>query len=150
EREVSIWCAREAGLETESLGAVLGSGRRGERPPVSAADLDGVPDPERKRKLWGRWLGREAEFYDLCGRAVEPLGWTEVERSGGAEVAGLASLTRAAFREMQSDALPERLVAGPLKILSQSREAVRAVAYGNSDPLDLDPAIMEVLPFFDG
>ena len=35
-------------------------------------------------------------------------------------------------------------------MVSTGHEGVQVVAYAGSDPLELDPAILEVLPYFDG
>ncbi len=151
ERALAIWCVLEAGLETEALGAVFPQDQRpGGREPLTAAELDGVPDPPVARKLWGAWFGREDEFYRLCGRRVETLTWPDVERIGGSEVTALARLTSRAFHALRSTELPGRLTTGPFQVLSTGREGVRVIAYTGSDPLDLDPAVMEILPHFDG
>lgn len=151
EHALAIWCALEAGLEVEALGVVLPQDdRSGGRPSPTAADLDGRPDPVKARKLWGSWLGREVEFYGLCGRQAERLTWPDVERIGGSEVTALARLTTEAFAALRSTDLPERLTSGQFQVISTGHEGVRVVSYTGSDPLDLDPAVMEVLPYFDG
>lgn len=151
ERGLAVWCALEAGLDAEALGVVFPiDDRLGKRGPLTAADVEGLADPAIARRLWGSWLGRERDFYGLCGRRVEPLTWPDVERICGSDVAALAHLTRHAFQALRSEVLPERLEAGTLQILSTSREAIRVVGYAGSDPLDLDPAVMGVLPYFDG
>jgi hypothetical protein len=151
ERALAVWCTLEAGLEVDALGSVFPRDERsGGRASPTAAELDGVADPAAARSLWGSWIGREVEFYVRCGRCVEPLTWADVERIGGSEVTALARLTLEAFRAMRSKSLPERLTAGQFQVISTGREGVRVVSYTGSDPLDLDPAIMEVLPYFDG
>lgn len=151
ERGLAIWCALEAGLEAEALGAIFRlDDRPGKREPMTAADVDGVADPAVARKLWGAWFSREREFYGLCGRRVESLTWPDVERICGSGVAALAHLTRHSFQALLSEKLPERLVAGTFEMISTSREATRVVGYLGTDPLDLDAAVMEVLPYFDG
>lgn len=151
ERSLSIWCVLEAGLELEALGAAFPlAGPAVKQESMTAHDLDGVPDPEVARMCWGTWLGREREFYGLCARRVESLTWSDVERIGGAEVTALAHLASRAFRALVSDELPERLALGEFKVISASREAIRVSSYTGADPLDLDPDVLQVLPYFDG
>ena len=101
ERALSVWCVLEAGLDLEALGTVFrADDRPGSREPLTAADLDGVPDPAVARKIWGTWLGREGEFYGLCGRLVEPLEWSDVAahrrpRRDGSGAPRLARVRRA-------------------------------------------------------
>lgn len=151
ERSLSIWCALEAGLELEALEAIFPlAGPAVKHSSLTAHELDGAPDPEVARKLWGSWLGREREFYALCARRVETLMWADVERIGGAEVTALARLTSQAFQALRSDELPERLTIGDFKVIGASREAIRVSSYTGADPLDLDPDVLRVLPYFDG
>jgi len=148
---LSAWCVVESDLEPECLARLFPQRQKQGGPTgLSAADIDGRPDPEVARGLWGKWLGREREFYRGCGARVAALGWADVARIGGPEVAVRARLTRDAFETMTSERIPERLEAGSFHIVASGTRAVRVVSYSGSDPLDLDPAVLEILPYFDG
>ncbi len=151
EKTLAAWCVLEADFEPAALPVLFPMRHRaGPRASMSAADMDGRVDPALARRLWGRWLGREREFYRQCGARVSALDWKDVARIGGADVAVQARMTRFAFEEMSSEKPPERLQAGAFHIVASGVEGVRVVGYSGSDPLDLDPAVLEILPYFDG
>ena len=81
---------------------------------VKGDELDGTVSPERYRALWGSWAGREQELYRQCDAIVRDMEWKDVERIGGATVALLSQLARAAYQTATSDDLPERLEIGDL------------------------------------
>ena len=149
EESLALWCVAGSDLDPEAFEVLLLARGRGHES-ITAGELDEVVPPVVARQLWGKWLGREREFYAQSARRVDPLAWDDVERIGGAEVAARARLTRRAFEALLSEGRPTRLTAGPFRVLSTSHEGVRVVGYSGSDPLDLDPAVMEVLPYFDG
>ncbi len=151
ERTLPTWCALEAGIELESLEEVFPLDARPGRPEsLTAGELDGVADPVLSRRVWGTWFGREREFYGRCGRLVESLSWADVERIGGAMVSAEARLTVRAYRDLLSDELPGRLRPGEFRVVGTTTESVRVVGYAGADPLDLDPDILQILPYFDG
>ena len=151
ETALSAWCVLESDLEPAALRALFPTRvKQGGRAPMSAADVDQRADPAVARRLWGRWLGREHEFYLQCGARVSPLAWADVARIAGPDVAVQARLTRASFEAMTSEALPERLENGSIHLVGTAPDSVRVVGYSGTDPLDLDPAILEILPYFDG
>ncbi len=151
ETSLALWGVLESDLDPGTLDSLFPEKRNpGTRESATADDLDGRTEPALARRRWGRWFGREREFYRDCGTRVNPLGWKDVEQIGGAEVSIRARLVRKAFESLLSENVPERLETGTFQIVSVGREAVRVVAYTGSDPLDLDPAILDVLPFFDG
>ena len=147
ESSLATWCVLESDLDAEALDLLFRP--HAGREPLTAEALDDKPDP-RTDALWGNWRGREREFYFDCARRVGILGWAEVETIGGARVAALARVAKKAFEKLQSSDLPERLVAGKIEMLAITADAVRVVSYRGTDPLDLDPVILEVLPYFDG
>jgi len=118
--------------------------------PLSAADLDGIPDAAQYRAAWGRYAGREREFYEASARLVEPLRWTDVVRAGGAEVELAAALVKETYRALNSDALPARLRVGVVEMVPVGRDRLRLSAYRPYDPLVIPKALGDVLHFFDG
>jgi hypothetical protein len=151
--EVSLaaWCVVESDLDVEAIASLFPERPRpGTKSSLSAADVDGHLDTAMARRVWGGWLGREREFYRECALRVGPLTWEDVSRIGGPEVVVRSRLARQAHQALGSEELPERLTAGTFHILSTGRENVRVVSYTGSDPLDLAPEILEILPYFDG
>lgn len=152
ERTLSVWCVLESDLEEPVIGRLLSKTRR--KPPIApsltADELDGNAGPEKHLALWGRWAGREREFYRLCARRVNALEWSDVARLGGAEVAAGARLARNAYAALNSFALPPRVVFGPIRVLSADAENVRTVGYSATDPLELSTELWSLLPSFDG
>lgn len=151
ERALSVWCVLESDLEPACLAELFEPDRRpNKKEPLNAFDLDGIADAKKARVLWGSWLGREEEFYRSCARRVDTLAWRDVERIGGSGVSVMARLVQAAFQELRSEVIPERLEVGPLRIMSAGRDGVRVIGYTGSDVLELDAEVMQVLPYFDG
>ena len=151
ERDLAAWCVLECGLDADAIAVLFAFRRKPEdRELLSLADLDGKADPKAARKLWGAWLGREREFYRECAERVEPLAWKDVLRICGPVVGARARVTRQAFEALLREDLPARLTTGPFQVVSSGHEGVRAVSYLGTDPLDLTPGVLEVLPYFDG
>ena len=117
---------------------------------VKGDELDGTVSPERYAALWGSWSGREQELYLQCDGIVRDMEWKGVERIGGANVALLARLARAAYRAATSVALPERLEIGEVNVIGMGRETVHLATYSVYDPVDAPAALLPVLPAFDG
>jgi hypothetical protein len=151
ERDLAAWCVLECGLDAEAAGVLFQVRRKPEeRETLSVEDLDGKADPKAARRLWGSWLGREREFFRECAGRVEPLTWKDVLRVSGPVVAARARTVRQAFDALLREEPPERLTAGPIQIVSAGHEGVRVVTYSGNDPLVLAPAVLDVLPYFDG
>jgi Fe-S-cluster containining protein len=119
-------------------------------PRLSAADLDEVADARRQRLAWGRYAGREREFYEASARLVEHLTWTEVTRLAGAEVQLAAALVKATYDALRSDALPSRLRAAPVEIVHLGAGRLRMTSYRAYDPLVIPKALGDALHHFDG
>ena len=117
---------------------------------VNGDELDGVVSPERYRAFWGSWTGREQELYRQCDAIVRNMEWGEVERIGGATVALLSQLARAAYQTATSDDLPERLEIGEFSVIGMGHETVRLATYSAYDPVDAPAALLPALPAFDG
>ena len=117
---------------------------------LSAAELDGDPDPVRARRLWGRWAGRELEFYQAAAGLVSDLDWAHVVVIGGSEVRLRAQQAREASRRLGPSAPPLRLAPAALTLVPLRDGQSRVVAYSATDPLQLPQELLEVLPLFMG
>jgi len=153
EREVARWCLLQLELEPEALARLLPRGTdrsSADKPPLDGATLDGRVDEAAYRACWGRWLGREREFYRQCAHLVNPLRWTDVTRIGGASVEALARVVVHAHHRVGSSTIPERLAVGQLQMNPAGRERVLVTTYNPYDPLELPRLLVEVLSYFDG
>lgn len=149
ERQVAVWCVRELDPGEGALAALFPP-FADPAPPPGAAELDGRVTAERRALLWGRWLGREGEFFERSAGLVEGLAWADVVRLAGPELELSARLARTAFEALVTPAVPVRLTRGPLTLTPQPDGATLVTTYSPLDPLRLSPAVLEILPYFDG
>jgi Fe-S-cluster containining protein len=119
-------------------------------PQVSAVDVGGVPDAEGQRLAWGRYAGREREFYEASARLVERFSWSDVSRVAGAEVALAATLVKATYHDLGNAAVPRRLRSEAAVVESVDADHVRLSTYNALDPLVIPRALGDALHHFDG
>lgn len=145
ENRLTLWCAREAGLELTALaGLVDDPSEPDEAPPLAP------PGPAVLERLWGSWAGREAAYYVECADRVDDLDWDTIVRIGGVEVEILARVARAAWQRVWSEELPERLRPGSFQTVALGGEGVTASTYSVYDPIGLPALLLGVLHEFDG
>lgn len=149
EQNLASWCVLEMDLGRDALRAIFPFPPRTELP-VSGADFDGRPDPARQKTLWGKWLGREPEFYRKASSLVRGLSWSEVIGICGQEVRAAEQVMRAAFDDLRDHALPERLIPGACTQMAGADGGATVTTYSPIDPLHLSPEIVQILPYFQG
>jgi len=151
ERELSQWCLLELGWSGAVLKETVDSSAwRGEAEEMTPEAIDGkVPDAVYRR-LWGDWVGREAEFYMECARLVDPLSWDEVVSITGPDVRARAKLTVDAYRALCSDRIPATLRPGSLRIIKLDVATTRVATYSTYDPVDIPNVVVDVIRSFDG
>jgi hypothetical protein len=151
ERTLARWCVLQLDVGAEALERLFPPpSPAGQADGVGRRTLDDLTDPDAYRALWGRWCGREVEFYRECSRLVSGLTWHDVTAIGGPEMQIFARLAREAYGRLMSREIPERLKVGSVKIVRMDQQSCRVWTYNGSDPLDLPRALMDVLPYFDG
>jgi len=151
ETSLARWCVTELDVGSEALARLFPSfGQAGRNDQIDADLLDGVADPQRQRMMWGKWSGREAEFYQECARRVNPLTWHEVTAICGPEAQAYARLTCEAYQKLISEEVPARLQVGPFRTIQLSPNCCRVSAGRAFVQLDLSQTLMGVLPYFDG
>jgi hypothetical protein len=139
EGALARWCLLELDLDVSAL----------ER--LARAEVEPVPsDLRRYRAQWGRWAGREVEFYRACGALVSPLAWADVLAVGGVEVRLRARLVEAAWERLLRTEAPARLVPGELRLVQIGDGTSRVETYSAYDLLELPTALLAVLDRFDG
>ena len=151
EAALAKWCVLELDLDVAALEALADSAAwDGGEGRLTAAEIDGAPDPKAYARLWGRWLGREAECFERCAELVAGLSWPEVLAIGGPNARARAMLTAEAFRRLVDPATPERLRPAPVQVARAGAGHVRLVSYSAYDPLEAPAVTLALLPAFDG
>jgi hypothetical protein len=150
-KELSLWCVLRLDIGDEAL-ALLESkrdrGMKGEN--LQASELDGRFDADTARKTWGRWWGRETEFYAECARLVSNLDFRQVERICGPEILVSSRLVKLAYARLQETDIPTVLTIGRFEVEEATLDAVRVWSYSRLDPLDLPVPVFMALSYFDG
>lgn len=112
-------------------------------------ELSGI-DENESHSMWGRWWGREVDFYQACAQLVSALDWSDVLRISGAEVAGRARVVHSLFQRMWQAAPPLRLTVSPALTESVVGGAVTVAVHSAMDPIVISSAVYTVLDRFDG
>ena len=149
EYELARWCVLKLDVEKEVLRQLFAPDLGGAGGPLDGKELDGKKDSAEHRRIWGKWLGRECEFYRSCERLVLGLTWQEVLEICGPEAKILAALTRQAYEHFMSEDIPPRLHAGPLHLVRIGHETSRLSTYSDFDPIDIPNPVLNVLHYFD-
>lgn len=153
ERAVARWCVLRLDVGPEALQSLFPDGDVRE-PSAPPGDDHGDADPATHARRWGRWAGREEAFYAAAAGLVAPLGWADIERLGGSEVALAAALARhardAASLGADAPALPAAVSLGTLSLTPTSDGLVRVTTHSPLDPLDLPRELVDLLPRLTG
>ncbi|MBI4581534.1 MAG: hypothetical protein HY718_17680 [Planctomycetes bacterium] len=151
ETELAFWCVLKLDLGREAVGRLFTSSVPSLDPdPKGEGRLTGVPDRQVRQANWGRWAGRERDFYMECARLVEPLSWADVEAICGPRIRAYASVTVDAFEQLTSSAVPPRLRVATFKVLLAKPRISRIESYSSCDPVTVPNALLDLLHYFDG
>jgi hypothetical protein len=150
ERSLASHCVLTLDPGGEAIDRMVSSDDRNPGQSLSASEVDGRPDPEGYRAVWGRFAGREHEFYEASARLIEGLSWNDVRHIGGAHLELTAALVRQRYSELISDAVPTRLRVGALTTQQAGSGHERVTAYSPWDPLVIPRALGDTLRCFDG
>jgi hypothetical protein len=69
----------------------------------------GEPTEERRRAVWGRWFGREREFFLRCHEMTRDLAWDDLQRIAGHRLHSVVHDVREGFERRETFGLPPRL-----------------------------------------
>jgi hypothetical protein len=150
ERNLAAWCITELDIGIEALLELYGATTDTRPPLMTAAQLDDRPDRALQRRIWGRWFGRQQDFFVECARLVEPLSWNRVIGICGSQARIQADLTLNAYEKLISDEIPPALKVGSLQLVRITNGVSRVRTYSQFDPLDIPAPVMESLGYFDG
>ena len=146
ERAVATHCALRLEPGDEAL-ALLADPPRGL---LDAHQVDDEQDPALARRRWGRWHGREAEFFLACAEEASGVDCARLRELGGVSLLAFSLALRAAWRPLEDEGLPERTALGSLRVVSFAGDSVTVEGYSPYDLVELPSALVELLPFFDG
>lgn len=147
EENLARWCVSELDPGGESLKLLFPL--KEESALIDPHALDGTPEPQRQRALWGDWAGREADYYQACARLVEPLTWKDVLALSGPYVRIYARLTSAAYGRLRSTEIPAALKVNAFRTTRVTADTQIISSYNGSDPVELPKSLLGVLHYFD-
>ncbi|HKO96484.1 MAG TPA: hypothetical protein VJU86_05815 [Pyrinomonadaceae bacterium] len=151
EDSLSQWCVFELDVGSDALRQLFPTGSRFKKSEaIEARALDGTSDLSDRRALWGRWAGREKEFYLKCAGLVNELNWQDVVAIDSAELRIYAHLLVDAYHQLLSEQLPDRLKVGTHQLIDMDHDSYRVSPYNPYDPISLPIELMTVLGYFDG
>lgn len=139
------------GIGADALAALLPISTSADRG-LSAAELDGIADPVRQRRVWGDWIGREAEFYEAAAGLASAMPWSTIRRLGGSDLEVHVALLHEAHRDLLEGTPPERLTLRSYSVTVVAGDAGEAVVlgtYSGIDPLVAPALLLPCLPYFD-
>ncbi len=150
EADLAYWCVLNLDPGIEALERLFSSTRK-TKPgrQIDGIQLDGVVNPESQRSLWGKWLGREKEFYVECARLVNPLTWQDVLAICRPSTQAYAQLARESYQKLAPNGIPARLKVGSFKVIHVDKNVCRINPYG-FEYMELQQSLVNVLHYFDG
>jgi hypothetical protein len=138
ERLLSQWCILQLDIGQQALELLF--------PPPPSERVS-----SNRELFWGKWRGREREFFIECSKLVANLSWQEVEQQCGSELKVIARLTQKAFVDLYTFQIPSALRIGSWKkVLPLSADVYRIWTYSQYDPMDLPRPIFDCLYYFEG
>jgi len=150
ELQLARWCIGKLELDQDAVARVFASDNREGTAVFDGTQLDGTIDDASYRAIWGRWCGREREFFRQAGDLVRALTWPDVLAAAGAEARLLADLAVHRYEALTSDRIPDRLTVGRVTATPAQGGRVHAHAHGVAEMLDLPGELWAALPTFDG
>lgn len=124
-----------------------------EEPPLKSRQLtleeleDRSPDAAAYGSIWGTWEGREEELYLACHDLIAGLSRDDFDRIVEARPPELLALEESRQR-LQVPTLPERVTLNPEGSPKPLSEGVLITTYSRYEPIQLTPALHEVLQEF--
>lgn len=145
---LSRWAVLELDVGAEALALLLPPASKKEV--MSEADFENRVDDALYRRKWGKWAGREREFFLEAARLVGRLGWTDVRRIGGPDLGFHEAIVREAHGRLLSMDIPDHLMAAPVTIERTGDAQSTISTYNGVDPLSVPVELIGVLHYFDG
>lgn len=99
--------------------------------------------------MWGRWAGRELEFFVETAKLVAPLSWGDVRARLGDRLDAGVEAVAAALAALDETRVPELARVVRLEPLAIRGDRVRLRTYSDYDPLDLPLDVARKIRLFD-
>jgi hypothetical protein len=148
EYQLSFWCVNQLNPGDDSLARLFAY--RAARSSTEDDSPDIIRNSRRYRTLWGRWLNREREFFEECGKLVTPLTWQQVLDIGGQDTALFARTAVIAYQNLLDERLPAAVRMGTLQVTAMGPDRIRLIGYHPMDPIELPRELFAALGHFDG
>jgi Fe-S-cluster containining protein len=142
---LGTWCATELGAPIPQQ-----SWSPGMDVALELSELGAPLDKSQYDRRWGKWIGKEEQFYQDAASLIQNLTWSDVKDLLGAEAEKQANIIQEAYNDLVGNSLPERARVAPFQIVGALDGKLRVVAYSVNDPLLVSRRVIEALPFFDG
>jgi hypothetical protein len=118
---------------------------------ITVEDLEGRPPADRDyARWWGKWVGREEEFYLACAERVRGLG-----REGFARVAGGSPLVRDAAAQLMArrdqiddTTVPASLVRNPKAKVANVDGTLAVTTFNPCDSIAVPEGVYDALSMF--
>jgi len=150
EKNISLWCVIQLDLGADALQTLLHLFNRPDAGKPDAKEIDRKTDEQLHRIRWGKWYGRETEFYKECALLVNDLKWSDIENICGPELQIHTRLLQETYQKLVSEELPQRLKVGSFQLSSMEQGAFAVATYSGYDTMRLSKSVISVLPYFDG
>ena len=147
EQQLAKWAMRELDIGPGATSVVMALR---EEDKLTNAEVFGSEPAEYKAVRWGKWAGREREFFAEAAALVASLSWSDVEGICGIGMRIHADLMRSAYQALQGSNLPERLRVGEHRSCSIGGGRSLVYGYSNNDGLEVDDSVLAALARFDG
>jgi hypothetical protein len=132
ERALRLWCVQRLDIGGAAVELALTTDPFNK--PLDEHDLTNTRDEALHRRSWGRYHGREREFYLACATAVESLEWPEVQALIGVEGQMLVQVLERMQKEL--DQLPGEVMQSPAGLVQLSPRPGQARLRHRSVPHD--------------
>ena len=159
EEALSLWCVNQL-LDEDSLARLVDDAGKPRtdvlRRLSGGLEDEGVIPDSVARRVWGRWFGREEDFFRACAERVAALDWPDVRAVAGPRLEVLERLASRALGKLRPSSVPDRLrhagTAGARFLIRPGDDGQTAVHLNDVhfDVQFFDTKLLNELPVFDG
>lgn len=147
--QLAFHCALEVGLDDVSIGHLPTTTSTFGDTPVDPRELDGERVADYAAR-WGRWDGREREFFIACAEIVDHMAWPDVLAAAGARARVALAELNTAYAALRSEELPSALRIGAVRSRPGNPGTVCLAGYHDGDEIAAPSVLADLLPYFDG
>ncbi len=148
EAGLSYWCVLQLDLGSAALERVLNLSNNFDT--IEEGELESKVRPADYRALWGRWFGRERQFFEACASRIEGLSWADVAQICGPKVGILARFTQDTYAQISRTTPEPALRCGSFRLVSLRADVARVSTYNDYDPVEIPVPLLGLLRHFDG